>query len=168
MHSFFVDIFTDRLQLVPVTSSDTKFIFELVNSVGWRSYIGDFKMDSLRKVANYIERIQTTDDVYYWTVKLSATHESIGLITFLKREKLKHFDLGFAFLPQFEKQGYAFEAAETVLHILNKESNYNAIQALTIPSNKSSIRLLEKLGFKLEKKNAKSDKAALIFTLYLS
>src|SRR6266487_1295485 len=39
----------------------------------------------------------------------------IGICGLLKREALADVDIGFAFLPQFWKKGYAFESATAVM-----------------------------------------------------
>jgi RimJ/RimL family protein N-acetyltransferase len=60
-------------------------------------------------------------------------------------------DLGFALRPPFWGQGYAFEAASAVLAQAREELGLRRIVAVTTLGNDSSIRLLEKLGFRLER-----------------
>ena len=56
-------------------------------------------------------------------------------------------DLGFAFLEEFEKQGYAYESARRLLDEAFSVFNLPLIQAITDPENYSCQRLLSKLGF---------------------
>jgi len=100
---------------------------------------------------HFIQKIIENPDVNYWVVKLKKENSSIGVVTLIKREYLEHHDIGFAFIPHYMKQGYAFEAANEVLCHLIRDSNHTHIQATTLPSNKNSIKLLERLGLRFEK-----------------
>jgi [ribosomal protein S5]-alanine N-acetyltransferase len=83
-------------------------------------------------------------------VSLTETNQPIGMCGLLKREALPNPDLGFAFLPLFNGQGFALEAATaTVQHGRNK-LNIQTILAITLPNNAPSIQLLEKLKFQYE------------------
>jgi RimJ/RimL family protein N-acetyltransferase len=63
---------------------------------------------------------------------------------------LPNADIGFAFLPQFERQGYAFESARAVMDYGREVLGLKRVLAITSVDNESSIRLLGKLGFKFE------------------
>ena len=99
----------------------------------------------------YINRILNTQDLFYWVVRLKDGNTPIGIISFLKRNYLEHFDLGFAFLPSFNGAGYAFEAANGILSMVQKNPVFHPILATTIPQNVNSIKLLIKLGFQFER-----------------
>ena len=76
----------------------------------------------------------------------------IGASGLYDREGVDGIDIGFAFLPQYEKQGYAFEAASKV-----KETGFNIfslekLSAITTVDNLESQRLLDKLGFKFQQR----------------
>ena len=51
-------------------------------------------------------------------VDLTTTGTVIGLCGLLKRDEYPDFDLGFAFLERYRGQGYAREAATTMLRIM--------------------------------------------------
>ncbi len=74
----------------------------------------------------------------------------IGICGFVKRDSLPDADIGFAFLPQFERKGYAFEAAEAAMKYGREVLGLTRILAITTQDNESSIKLHEKLGFKFE------------------
>jgi [ribosomal protein S5]-alanine N-acetyltransferase len=79
---------------------------------------------------------------------LRESHTPIGMCGLLKREDLPDPDIGFALLPEFRNQGFAFEAAEAVLR---DARNLQRILAITSLDNEASIDLLERLGFRFEK-----------------
>ncbi len=141
-------IITSRLLLKPLASNDNGFILELVNSEGWLKYIGDRNINSLEDASVYIQKVNSNSLITYWVAKLKEANNSIGIITFIKRSYLDHYDIGFAFLPKFTNNGYAFEATKAVLSQIIQQQVHTNILAITVPENKDSIRLLEKLGFR--------------------
>jgi RimJ/RimL family protein N-acetyltransferase len=66
----------------------------------------------------------------------------------LKRDALEHPDIGFALLPEFWGQGYAYESAAAVMAFGKDVLGLDRILAVTNPDNYSSMRLLEKLGLR--------------------
>jgi RimJ/RimL family protein N-acetyltransferase len=129
---------------------DAEFLFRLLNSPGWLQFIGDRKVYTMEAAKQYIQRIQSTTDFYYWVIKESNTNLSLGIISFLKRDYLPHFDIGFALLPEYCKMGVAFEAASVVCEYY-KSAGHNPILATVLRENGTSIRLLEKMGFTFER-----------------
>ena len=69
----------------------------------------------------------------------------------VERESLPDVDVGFAFLPEFWRKGYAFESAAAVLDYGRDALHLNRIVAITDPTNEASARLLEKLGLQFER-----------------
>ncbi len=142
---------TSRLCLHKVDVSDNTFIFKLVNSPGWLKFIGNRNVNSSEDAIPYIRKIQSTPNLTYWVVSITQTNEAIGIISFIKREYLDHHDIGFAFLPEFNGKGYAYEAAHAVREELIKKPEHNTILAVTLPENVASIKLVKKLGMQFEK-----------------
>ena len=85
-----------------------------------------------------------------YLVQRKADSQAVGICGFVSRESLPHPDIGFALLPQFEKQGYAFEAAAATMHHGRKTLNLRRVLAITTTDNISSCRLLKKIGMKFE------------------
>jgi [ribosomal protein S5]-alanine N-acetyltransferase len=142
---------SDRLNIKPISLEDQEFILNLVNSEGWLKNIGDRNIKNLEDVSKYIDKILSHESYFYNVVELKATHEKIGIITFLYRATQKYPDFGFAFLPEFENKGFAFEASKIYLNEIFRNSTLDKIIGITMPSNKKSIKLLKKLGFEFEK-----------------
>lgn len=143
---------TERLFITPLTAEDNTFIFELVNTEGWLKFIGNRNVYTTEDASAYIERIKSNKNIQYWIARLKQNKTAIGIITLIKRDHLEHPDIGFAFLPQFSNNGFAYEATKAVLNFILQRHNYEKIAAITIPGNKRSIGLLRKLDFHLEKK----------------
>ena len=142
---------TDRLLLSPISENDTLFMLELVNTPGWLRFIGDRNVHSEADALAYIHKIDSLTDVHYWVVKRKSDSTSLGVVTFIKRFYLPHFDIGFAFLPQYAGHGYAYEASAALMQHLQQDPLYQNILATTLPENDSSIKLLQKLGMHFER-----------------
>lgn len=141
---------TDRLQLCHFTLDDAPFVLELVNDPSWIQFIGD---RGIRTLAQAEEYLQTGPMASYaengfglYLVQRKADDGRLGMCGLVKRPTLPHVDIGFAFLPQFTGQGYAFEAATAVLHHAQHDLKLSPIVAIVAPDNHRSIKLLQKLG----------------------
>lgn len=162
-------ITTPRLQIRPIVTSDADFVLALHLSPGWLAYIGDRGVRDLETAQRYIQdgplRSYAQHGFGLWVVVLKKTGTPIGLCGLLKRDYLDVPDLGFAFLPEFQKMGYGFEAASAVLGYAERELGLGRILATTLPHNIASIHLLEKLGFRF-RSNLKLEKGASELKLY--
>ena len=155
---------TERLILNNLSLNDTAFIYELVNTPEWIRFIGQRHVNNLEDAANYINRILNNVNANYTTVRLKDNSTPIGVITFLQRDYLPHPDIGFAFLPQFGKKGYAYEAAKAVFDNLKQTNLHTIILATTLSDNVHSIQLLEKLGLQFDKEINIGDEKLLLYS----
>lgn len=154
-------ITTDRLYLSIVTPDDHAFVRALVNSKGWLEFIGDRNVHSDEDAIAYVNRILATPDIYYWVVKADGV--ATGIVSFIKRDYLDHFDIGFAFLPNHSGNGYAYEAAKAVLDMVSEDPLHHTVLATTMPENLPSIKLLSKLGLHFDKEIENGGKPLLLY-----
>ena len=91
--------------------------------------------------------------------------KTIGTCGLLKRDNLEHIDIGFSMLPEYHGKGYGYEAASEIMKLAKNEFGIKIICAITLPINKPSIYLLEKLGLSYQKtvKPFDDDKELLLF-----
>lgn len=141
---------TDRLILRRYNLNDAPFIHSLLNSEGWIKNIGDRKIKTVDDAVNYI-RLNYFTSYEMWgygpfLVSLKNSGKSIGSSGLYRRDDIGHPDIGFAFLPEFWNQGFAFEASKAVMRFAEKKLNIEKITGITLPDNLPSKRLLEKLG----------------------
>lgn len=145
---------TSRLLLRPPTIDDAGFLLRLVNEPSWLQYIGDRNVHSLEEAENYLLngsiRSYNERGFGFDIVILKSSEAPIGMVGLVKRDFLDHVDLGFAFVPEHTGQGYAFEAANAMMHHAFHNLGLEKLAAITSPDNERSIRLLKKLGFSLE------------------
>lgn len=145
---------TSRLQLKPLTHGDCHFIIQLLNTPGWLKYIGDRNVRTTEEAINYLDKgpIQSYEKLGYGLslVQTLDTQESIGVCGLLKRAELNFPDLGFAFLPEFQGKGFAFEISQGTLAYARKKLQISEVGAITQADNHQSIKLLGKLGMQFE------------------
>jgi len=146
---------TDRLILRWLTLDDAPFILVLLNDPSWLRFIGDKGVRTLDEARDYLRQgpiaMYERAGFGLYLTELKAGGIPIGLCGLIKRESLEDVDIGFAFLPQFQGQGYAHESAAAVLTHGQRNFGMQRIVAITSPDNGRSAGLLEKLGMKLEK-----------------
>lgn len=145
---------TERLTLRRLERGDAEFILGLLNDPSFLRFIGDKGVRTLDDAREYISNGPLASyERFGFGLYLAARRDDgapIGICGLLKRDSLEDVDVGFAFLPQFWSQGYAFEAASAVMAYGRNVLRLGRIVAITSPDNESSIRLLEKLGMRFE------------------
>ncbi len=146
---------TERLTLKEFTVADTKFIIELLNSPGWIEFIGDRNVHTTEQATSYLLNGPIKSySVNGFGLSMVETKEEkvpIGMCGIIKRPGLDDPDIGFAFLPGYHGKGYAYEMAKATLAYAIDELKLPRISAITIPTNKTSIKLLEKIGLKFKR-----------------
>lgn len=144
---------TERLNIRELDSAaDAEFIFALLNMPKFLQFIGDRGVRSTDEAAMFIDeryRQSYRDHGFgLYAVELKGDEQKqIGLCGFVKRDHLEFPDIGFAFLPEFERKGYGFESATAVLDHGREKLGFRRVLAITSLDNDASGRLLEKLGF---------------------
>lgn len=145
---------TERLTLRRLTVEDAEFILELVNDPSWVRFIGNRGVRTLEDARDYISKsmIAMYERLGFglYLTELKGAGVPAGICGLIKRDSLEDVDIGFAFLPRFRGQGYAYEAAAAVMEYGRRTLGFGRIVAITSPDNDDSVRLLEKLGFKFE------------------
>ena len=156
---------TERLILREIAENDAEFMLDLLNQPSFIKYIGDRNVRTVEAAREFIEtryrKSYAENGFGLYAVELKAgavrnpqlrsPNPLIGICGFVKRDTLPDADIGFAFLPQFERQGYAFESASAVLRYGKEKLGLRRVLAITTPDNESSGRLLAKLGFAFER-----------------
>jgi RimJ/RimL family protein N-acetyltransferase len=145
---------SERLSLRQFSSEDAEFILTLLNQPSFLRYIGDKKVHNREDAQQYILNgpiaSYNQNGFGLYLVELRQSHTPIGMCGLIKREELPDVDIGFAFLPDFWKQGFASEAAAAVMNYAQQTLHLKRIVAITNPDNDASIKLLQRMGFTFE------------------
>ena len=146
---------TERLILRRLSTDDAEFVLKLLNEPSFLRYIGDRGVRNLEDAAQYIlNRLVTSYERNGFGLYLVELRESgipIGISGLVKRDTLPDADIGFAFLPAYWSQGYAFESAAAVMNYAREVLGLNRILAITSPDNEASAKLLGKIGLRFER-----------------
>lgn len=161
------EIQTERLLIRPINLGDKDFIYSLVNTDGWLKYIGDRNIKNIEDAEKYIQKILENTNYYYNVFEISETKQPIGIITFLNRDSQEFPDIGFALLPQFEKEGYTFEASKKYLDEIINTKLHKKIIGITIPENEKSIKLLRRLGLNFESSFSQENETLSLYSIVI-
>ncbi|MCX7033115.1 MAG: GNAT family N-acetyltransferase [Arenimonas sp.] len=145
-----VRIETPRLLLTELTADDAGFILALLNTPGFLAHIGDRGVrtgdDARRYIAQGPAASYAARGFGLWKVSLQTDGTPVGMSGLIKRDELPFADLGYAFLPAHEGQGYASEAGAAALDFGFRCKGLPRILAIVRPGNEASMRVLAKLG----------------------
>jgi RimJ/RimL family protein N-acetyltransferase len=141
---------TERLVVRTAQLDDAAFYLDLLGSRSFVQQLGDRGVRSLAQarlaLADGPMLMQATRG---HSIYMVTRHDGtpLGMCGLIKRNALEEIDLGYAFLPQWQGQGYAREAAAAVLHYAHTSLGLCRVFAIVSPGNARSISLLQKIGF---------------------
>lgn len=134
---------------------DAEFIMKLLNSPGWLKYVGSRNIKTKQDAVGYINDKMISgyskNGFGFYAVETKEDNACVGMCGLTKRENLDDADIGFALLPEYEGNGYAYESAAAVMNYARNVLKLGRISAITVAANKCSIKLLEKIGLAFEK-----------------
>ncbi|MFO0943646.1 MAG: GNAT family N-acetyltransferase [Pirellulales bacterium] len=134
-----------------ISLDDAAFFVDLVNSPNWLRFIGDRNVSNLDEAQTYLRNglIKSYADhgFGYYIVRLKSSRQPIGIGGFLKKPYLENPDFGFALLPEYYQQGFAYEYSQAILSYGVQEYKFQVLDAVTTADNVRSMQLLRKLDF---------------------
>ena len=146
---------TERLRLRYLSSHDAQFILELLNDPAFIRNIGDRGVRTLAAADEYIATGPAASYAQFgfglFLVETRDRGTALGICGLLRRDFHPDVEIGFAFLPQYRGQGYAFESAAAVMKLGLETHRLERIVAVTAPHNHDSIKVLERLGLRFER-----------------
>ena len=142
---------TERLVIRPLKGTDAEFILTLLNEPEFIKQIADKQVRTIDNAVNYIETGPQMQYRHYdlglMLMVRKQDGKSIGLMGLLKRDFLDHPDIGYALSNVYTGQGYAIEAARSLMERVAQCTRLTRLSAICNPSNAASLTLLDKLGF---------------------
>lgn len=143
---------TARLRLRELVEDDAGFMLELLNQPDFLRFIGDRGVRDLEQARSYLREGPIASYARHgmgmYVVELREGGAPIGLCGLVVREGLPGPDIGFAFLPAYYGQGFAFEAARATLDLAHGALSLPRVLAIVSPGNARSIALLRRLGLR--------------------
>ena len=148
---------TERLNLRAVFPADAQSIFELMSDpkVSQHHELETFETihqahELISKFTNWFQN----DQAVRWAILRKDSSELIGTCCFdTFHPKYQSLNLGYNIRSDHWGQGYATEAVTTIIDYAFQfgiVGPVNRIQAITVPVNVASEKVLEKIGFEKE------------------
>ena len=162
---------TERLTLREVMDDDAGFVLDLLNQPSFKKFIGDRGVRTVEQAREYIETRFTNsyrDNGFgLYLINMRADETPIGLCGFVRRDALTDPDVGFALLPQYEKNGYAYESAVAIMQYGRETLGLPRVLAITTVDNDRSGKLLKKIGFAFDREIEIGDEVLRLFSCKL-
>ena len=148
---------TERLVLRDFVESDWEAVLAYqqdplyLRYYEWTSRTGEEVRAFLQMFLNHQRQVPRIK--FQFAVTLRSTGQVIGNCG-IRRDspEAREADMGYELDPKHWGQGYATEAARTVLDFGFSHMNVRRVTAWCIADNVASARVLEKIGMKLEKR----------------
>lgn len=141
---------TPRCVIRETTEQDVDAFYAIYENPAVTRYMEPLFADreeEIQYTRQYRENIYEFYGFGIWTVILKETGEVIGRAGLSMREGFEEPELGFVIGVPWQRQGLAAEVCRAVLAYGREELLFTRVQALTVPENKASTALLQKLGF---------------------
>jgi [ribosomal protein S5]-alanine N-acetyltransferase len=153
----FPELTTSRLILREINDADAPLIHKLRSDQETNALIGRENSNSIEDAVLFIDRIKTgvqRNENIYWVICFENSADLIGTIG------LWNFDIstgtaeiGYELLSGFRCQGIMSEVLPRAIQFGFEQTKLKRINAFCSDQNISSIRLLEKCGFRLSPSN---------------
>lgn len=112
-------------------------------------------LETLPKIINNLSRVENPTGFESWIVIKKDTREVIGDVGFKGfDDETKSCDIGYGIIEAERRNGYAEEAARTLIHWAFSNKSLSHITARCLPKNRGSINLLVRLNFEEDKRDA--------------
>ncbi len=136
---------TERAVLYRLQPGDYEDVKKLYRDEEVRKYLGGI-VDEERCKIKFSNMLNLEDDSYYWVIREKEKKQFIGLISLDLHHNGKDTELSYQLMPKWWGKGYGTEIAKGVIKYAFQDLRLSRILAETQTSNKSSCRLLEKVG----------------------
>ncbi len=156
---------TDRMILRKYTENDVENLYKLNNDPGvyhWLPYLQVDRakiIDDIRRFTSYYEKYNGYGT---WAAIEKSNKKFIGWFMLLPFKEMPYFDpelgapedieIGFYFFKDVWGKGYATEGSKALILKGFSELGTQRIMGTAMAVNSASIRVMEKIGMKLEKK----------------
>jgi RimJ/RimL family protein N-acetyltransferase len=139
---------TPRLFIRPFQPHDSQAVHTYTNSVSVMKYVPPHAM-SWAQTQDFVAEQQGAD-----AQALAIVHQHhrrlIGHIIFHAWFAPRTYELGWVIHPDYQRQGYATEAARALLEYAFTTLHAHRVIATCQPENSASSRVMEKLGMRRE------------------
>jgi|SRR5215472_7055041 len=162
------EIHTARLILRPFQPSDIEAAFTWFGDPVVMQFTvtgPDKSIEETRSRLTYFEEHQRAHGFSKWVVLDADSGVAIGDSGLLVLEEYGWIDLGFRLAQEHWGRGLATEAASAWVNVAFDGLHMRRLGAFVHPKNAASIRVLEKLGFQVERRDTVMGMNSIVFSL---
>ena len=159
---------TARLVLRPFQPSDVEAAFTWFGDPVVMQFTvtgPDPSIEDTRRRLAYFAEHQRTHGFSKWAILKADSGRAIGDSGLLVLEEYGWIDLGFRLAQPYWGQGLGTEAASAWISVAFDELQLERLGAFVHPKNGASIRVLEKLGFHVERRDTVMGMDSIVFSL---
>lgn len=106
--------------------------------------------EKLPKIIEYYKECEVAKGLSVYAVVEKCSGNLVGAAGFNVEESLERVELIYHFVKDSWGKGYASETAKACVEIAKENNAVSCVFASADPSNKSSLKVLEKAGFKFK------------------
>ncbi|HOA14775.1 MAG TPA: GNAT family protein [Bacillota bacterium] len=150
----FAPITTDRLTIRLLEEKDAEVFFRyrtMPEIYEYQSWVPE-SLESIRKFTIANATAPSFQPGVYTQLAIIKRQDGslIGDMAVILKDDGAQAEIGFSLIPENQGKGYAAEAVTAIISHLFYEIGLHRIFASVDPDNKKSIKLIERLGFRLE------------------
>ena len=153
----FPELSSERIRLTSFGPEDVEAYFELRSDVEFMKYLGrdpmKKKSEARDRVSSIIEDFKRGEGIS-WKITLAGQDLLIGYVGFWRIDfKNRRAEVGFGLHHSQQRKGYMSEALSVAVNYGFNQMQLHSIMADTDPRNAATKQLLEKIGFKQERRS---------------
>ncbi len=146
---------TERLIIRPMRMFDAFDMYEYARMPETSEYLTWSPHADIEYTKNYLAFVigkYKTGEFYDWAVTLKdEDNKMIGTCGFSRIDVSNDIgEIGYVINPDFQGNGYATEAAQTIIRFGFEKLNFNRIEAKFIIGNEASLMVMRKCGMQYE------------------
>ncbi|WP_051292660.1 GNAT family N-acetyltransferase [Olivibacter sitiensis] len=151
--SIFPVLETVRLNLRRLSFSDAQAIYQLRSDPKVARLTGKEPFTSINDAIAYIQKIERLFKEHacvFWAISYKGESALIGAICFWNYDvDNSSLEIGYELLPEFQKKGIMAEGLAAVINFGFEKMEADMITAFPSAHNPASVKILEKLNFRL-------------------
>ena len=140
---------TNRCKLLKIQETDYEDVKKLYTDEKVRQFLGGIIEEDIYKI-KFINMCKIEGKELYWVVRLKDDNKFLGLVSLDLYHDGTSTEISYQILPKYWGYGYGTEIVKKVINIGFEEHNLTKIVSETQTANKSSCKLLKRIGMNLE------------------
>ena len=150
----FPELESERLLFREIKLSDAKELFLIRSNDKVMKFMDTKRLESLEDSEKLIRSINESfknKSGINWAIIEKSSNKMVGYFGFWRIiPEHCRAEIGYALNPKYWENGFMTETLKTLIKFGFDKINFHSIEANVNPGNISSIKLLEKIGFKKE------------------